>query len=259
MSSPSAFLALTRDVPPAINRCELTHLAREPIDYHRAVAQHQAYERRLEELGCRLQRIPADPEQADAVFIEDTAVVVDELALITRPGAESRRSEVEPVAQALQRLRPVTRIRPPGTLDGGDVLRAGRQLFVGRTSRTNAQGIAQLREAMEPLGYSVIPVAVSGCLHLKSAVTEVDNGLLLINPRWVNPGVFAGFDCVEVDPAEPHGANVLRVGDRVLHGEPYSRTRSRLEAEGVNVVAVDLSELAKAEGAVTCCSLILSS
>jgi len=258
MSSPAAFLALIREVPAAINRCELTHLAREPIDYHRAVAQHQVYEQRLEELGCRLQRIATDPEQPDAVFIEDTAIVVDELAVITRPGAESRRSEVEPVAQALQRLRPVTRIRAPGTLDGGDVLRAGRQLFVGRTTRTNAQGIAQLREAMEPMGYSVVPVVVTGCLHLKSAVTEVDNGLLLINPQWVSPEIFAGFDCVEVDPAEPHGANALRLGDRVLHGEAYSRTRARLEAEGMTVVAVDLSELAKAEGAVTCCSLILS-
>lgn len=256
---PSAgFLALTREVTPAITHCELTHFARQPIDYPRAVAQHDAYERLLARLGCRVNRIPADPAQADAVFIEDTAVVVDELAVITRPGAESRRPETDPVAGALQRHRPLSHIRAPGTLDGGDVLRAGRQVFVGLTSRTNQQGVAQLRDALAPEGYSVTAVPVRGCLHLKSAATEVADGVLLINPLWADPRAFAGFEYVTVDPAEPHGANALRLGDVLVHSADHPRTCERLEARGLTVYPVDLSELAKAEGAVTCCSLIVS-
>jgi dimethylargininase len=257
MQTPAPLLALTGNVTPAITRCELTHLTREPIDHARAVAQHEEYERRLTALGCRVERIPADPRLADAVFIEDTAVVVDELAVITRPGAESRRPETEPVAAALQRHRPLSHIRAPGTLDGGDVLRAGRELFVGQSSRTNLQGTAQLREALAPLGYAVTAVSVTGCLHLKSAVTEVADGMLLINPLWTDPETFAGFEYIEVDPAEPQAANALRVGDTLLHGAAYPRTRKRLEARGLTVTPVDLSELAKAEGAVTCCSLVL--
>lgn len=252
-----SFLALVREVTPAIVECELTHLEREPIDYARAVAQHQEYERLLARLGCQLQQITAQPTQADAVFIEDTAVVVDELAVITRPGALSRRGETDSVASTLQRHRALSHIRAPGTLDGGDVLRAGRQVFVGQTSRTNQQGITQLRDALAPAGYTVTGVPVRGCLHLKSAATEAADGVLLINPEWTDPHWFPGFDFIEVDPAEPHGANVLRLGNVLIHGADYPRTRARLEAEGLEVHPVDLSELAKAEGAVTCCSLIL--
>ena len=258
MQPATPYLAFTRDVTPAITRCELTHLAREPIDPARAMAQHDGYERLLARLGCRVERIPADPAHADAVFIEDTAVVVDELAVITRPGADSRRAETGPVAGALQRHRPLSHIRAPGTLDGGDVIRAGRQVFVGQTSRTNQQGIAQLRDALAPAGYSVTGVPVRGCLHLKSAATEVADGVLLINPLWADPQAFAGFEFITVDPGEPHGANALRLGEVLLHGADYPRTRERLEARGLTVHPVDLSELAKAEGAVTCCSLILS-
>jgi dimethylargininase len=250
-------LALTRNVTPAIVNCELTHLAREPIDYARAVAQHQEYERLLAELGCRILTIPAEPTQADAVFIEDTAIVVDHLAVITRPGAESRRGEIEPVAATLQQHRTLSYIRAPGTLDGGDVLRAGRQVFVGQTSRTNQQGISQLRDVLAPAGYSVTGVPVRGCLHLKSAATEAADGVLLINPLWTDRKSFPGFEFIEVDPGEPHAANVLRLGEVLLHGADYPGTRARLEAGRLKVYPVDLSELAKAEGAVTCCSLIL--
>lgn len=257
MPTDRTYLALTRDVTPAIVNCELTHLAREPIDYPRAVAQHEHYQQALVSLGCRIERIPSDPAQADSVFIEDTAVVVEELAVITRPGAESRRGETQPVASALQRHRRLSYIRAPGTLDGGDVLRAGRLVFVGLTSRTNPQGVTQLREALEPEGYTVTGVAVRGCLHLKSAATEVADGLLLINPLWADRQSFPGFEFIEVDPGEPGAGNALRLGNAVIHGADYPRTRARLAAEGLEVHPVDLSELAKAEGAVTCCSLIL--
>lgn len=251
-------LALTRAVSDAIARCELTHLAREPIDLARARAQHAAYEDALRRAGCFVTRLPEEPELPDAVFVEDLAVVLDELAVVTRPGAASRRPEAVTVAAALARLRPLVTLREPATLDGGDVLRAGRTLFVGRSSRTNAEGLAQFEAAVAPFGYRVAPVAVEGCLHLKSAATLVAPGVLLVQPAWVDPAAFGpGFEAIEADPGEPYAANALRVRDTVIHAAAFPRTRARLEARGLAIAPVDVSELAKAEGAVTCCSLVL--
>jgi len=257
MTAPRPIIAFTRDVSPTIIRCELTHLAREPIDVHRARAQHAEYEAMLARLGCDVRRVLALPDHPDAVFIEDTAVVLPTLAIITRPGAASRREEVDAVAAALAAHRPLARISAPGTLDGGDVLRAGRTLFVGRTPRSNDEGIAQLAAFVAPHGYAVVPVPVTGCLHLKSAVTEVADGVLLINPAWVRPAVFEGWRVIEVDPSEPGAANALRVGGALVYGAAYPRTRARLEAAGLTVHTVDASEVAKAEGAVTCCSVLV--
>jgi dimethylargininase len=202
--------------------------------------------------------IPADPEQADAVFIEDTAVVLDELAVITRPGAASRRGELGPVAARLERERRLVRLDAPATLDGGDVIVAGRKVFVGQTTRSNGEGLAALRAALSPIGYDVIGVPVTGCLHLKSAATVAAPGVILLNPHWVDAGSFQGYDTVAVHPEEPGAANVLRVGQSLVQDAAYPRTRKRLLERGLTVRTVDLSELAKAEGAVTCCSLIVS-
>lgn len=237
--------------------CELTHLERTPIRVDVAQAQHRGYERLLASLGCDVRRVAAAPDHPDAVFIEDTAVVLDELAVMTRPGAKSRRNEVTAVAAALTSLRPLVRLRAPATLDGGDVLVVGRAVFVGQSTRTNAAGITQLGTALAPHGYTVHGVGLSGCLHLKSAVTAVNDETVLLNPAWVNPAVFSDYRVVTVDAAEPMAANVLRLGDGVVAGASYPRTRERLESLGVAVHTVDVSELAKAEGAVTCCSLIL--
>jgi dimethylargininase len=237
--------------------CELTHLTREPIDLPRATAQHEAYEALLRTLGCEVRRVAPAPEHPDAVFIEDTAVVVDELAVITRPGAESRRSEVEGVAKALAPLRSLVHLTAPATLDGGDVLTMGKQLYVGRTARTNSEGITQLRAALAPHGYAVTAVPVTGCLHLKSAVTALDDATVLLNPDWVDPAVFAAYRMIAVDPSEPMGANVLRVGDALLYATDYPKTLARLHAAGFHPQTVDASELAKAEGAVTCCSVLV--
>jgi dimethylargininase len=255
MTAPS--LALTRAVSPRIVECELTHLARTPIDFDRAVAQHAAYERALTQLGCRIERVDAAPEHPDSVFIEDTAVVVDDVAVITRPGAESRRREVDAVERALEKHRPLVRIVAPGTLDGGDVIVAGRRVFVGLTSRTNEEGVAQLRAALAPFGYRADAVTVTGCLHLKTAATALDDDTILINPDWADPAAFEPLRTVRVDPAEPMAANVVRVGDALLYADSYPRTQSLLAAAGFRPLVVDASELAKAEGAVTCCSLVL--
>ncbi len=252
-------IALTRPVSPALDRCELTHLARTPIDVQLAARQHAAYEDALAACGYDLVRTPAAPDNPDAVFIEDTLVAVDELAVATRPGAASRRAEVGPVAECAARYRPVAAIEAPGTLDGGDVLRVGRRLIVGLSGRTNQDGLAQLRALLAPFGYSVTGVEVRGCLHLKSACTAASDGVILLNPDWVDARALGLDDCavIAVDPQEPAAANVLRARDRVIAASSFPRTRARIEAAGLAVLAVDMSELAKAEGAVTCCSVLL--
>jgi dimethylargininase len=251
-------IAITRQVSPSISRCELTHIGREPIDPVRAARQHERYEQCLAALGCRVVRLPPEPDLPDAVFVEDTAVVVDERAVVTRPGAPSRRPETASVARLVARYRPTTAIEAPGTLDGGDVLRVDRRLWVGLTARSNPAGIDQLRTLLAPHGYSVDAVAVAGCLHLKSAVTQVGPEALLFNPSWVDPAVFTGLRCIPVDATEPHAANALLVGSGVIYPAAFPRTAERLEQAGIRLTPVDVSELAKAEGAVTCCSLILA-
>lgn len=256
MTDDTPRIAFTRDISPALADCELTHLAREPIDVDRARAQHAAYERALQALGCTVHRLPAGAEMPDSVFIEDAAVVLDEVAVITRPGAESRRGETEAVADALAAYRPLARLEAPATLDGGDVMVVDRDIFVGRSARTNEAGIEQLRRAVADFGYTVRGVEVTGCLHLKTAVTSVGGGRLLINRDWAPAKAFDGYTLIYVDPAEPFAANGLPVGGSVIYPEAFPRTRARLEAHGIGVVTVPADELAKAEGAVTCCSLV---
>ena len=250
-------IALTRAVSPAIARCELTHLERTSIDVGIARAQHQAYERCLEAAGCSVHRLDAGADMPDSVFIEDIAVIFDEIAVITRPGAESRRVETPAVADLVARYRPVRRIEPPATLDGGDVLRVGRTIFVGISGRTNGAGITQLRCSLRPLGYEVRELDVHGCLHLKSAMTALSDDLLLVNRVRIPTDALEGFDVLEAHPDEPNGANVVRLDDRVIHAAAFPRTRERIEQRGIRVETVDVSELAKAEGAVTCCSILI--
>jgi dimethylargininase len=250
-------IALTRAVPSSIAQCELTHLARSPIDFTRAAAQHHEYEATLEHLGCTIVRINAAPQMPDSVFIEDTAVVVDELAVITRPGAESRRGETVGVAEALKVFRDLAFIEEPGVLDGGDVLRVDGRLWVGLSSRTNEEGVAQLAQHLQPFGCLVKSIELRDCLHLKTAVTYAGDGVMLINPAWIDTAHFDGFDVIEVDPAEPFAANVLHVGATTLCAAAFPHTRERLESRGITTRAIDVSELAKAEGGLTCCSLLL--
>ena len=249
-------IALTRDVDPSLERCELSFVERATIDVARAQRQHAAYRDALVRLGCTVVELPPAPAHPDGVFVEDTAVVLDEIAIATRPGAESRRAEVGSVAATLAVYRAVRRIESPGTLDGGDVLRIGRTLYVGLSDRSNRDAIEQLRAHLTPFGYAVEGVPTSGCLHLKSAVTALADDLLLVQPAWVDATVFAHHRLLAVDPAEEHAANALRIGDAVVYPDCFPRTRERIERAGVRVEAVDVSELQKAEGAVTCCSIV---
>jgi dimethylargininase len=250
-------IAITRAVSPSIAQCELTHLERTPIDFAVAVRQHTAYEACLESLRCRITQIPSDGSLPDSVFVEDIALVLDEVAVITRPGAASRRGEAAQVAQALAAYRPLLFIEAPGTLDGGDVLRLGKTLYVGLSQRSSPEGIAQLRRLVQPYEYAVQGVPLTGCLHLKSAVTQVSGDTLLVNPNWVDPGLFGHWRLVDVDPAEPFAANALLLEEGVVYPVAYNLTAARLAQAGLRLHRIDVSELAKAEGGVTCCSLIL--
>ena len=256
-------VAITREISPAIARCELTHLPRAPIELAVARAQHAGYEKCLAQAGCRVTRLAADSDQPDCVFIEDAAVVFPELAIIMRPGAVSRRPETPAVAEALRPYRQLAHIEAPGTMDGGDVLVAGRRVFVGISARTNFDAVRQLRAILAPHGYAVETIAVTGCLHLKSAVTRIGENLLLVNPNWLPLEPFASFDRIEIDPREPMAANALRAGDQIIVAAAYPRTRDRIERHGLpadsRLRTIDVSELAKAEGALTCCSLIFDS
>jgi dimethylargininase len=250
-------IALTRSVPPSIVNCELTHLKREPIDLPRAAEQHALYEKSLVALGCTIQRLPALPDLPDSVFVEDAAVVLPELAIITRPGAESRRLEVTSVADALKAHRPLAFIESPGTLDGGDVLHVGSTIYAGESTRTNAEGIRQLAQLASSYGYDVQPVKVSACLHLKSAVTAVADDVILLNSAWVDSASFPGLAQIDVHPREPFAANALRIGDNIIYSATHDATRRRLEEHGISIHIVETDELEKAEGAVTCCSILI--
>ncbi len=248
--------AVTRAISPRFNECELTHLARAPIDLDLARAQHRQYEDALRALGVRVISLDAEPNLPDSVFVEDTAIVLPECAIITRPGADSRKPETESVIPALAAYRSLRIIQPPGSVDGGDVLVLGKTVFVGLGTRSNESAIAQMQAFLAPYGYTVNGVPIQGCLHLKSAVTQVGRNMLLLNPDWVSASHLPGWQVIEVHPGEPAAANAVLVGEAVIYPAHYPQTQARLAAAGIRLVIVAATEVAKAEGAVTCCSII---
>ena len=251
--------AITRQVSPSINKCELTHLERQPIDFKIAKNQHEKYEDVLRSLGIKVISLTAETDLPDSVFVEDTAIVLDEIAVITRPGADSRLPEIFSIANALSTFRKLDHIKAPATLDGGDVLVSGKTIAVGYSSRSNHLALEQMQIILGPYGYTIQGVEISGCLHLKSAVTRVAEKNLLINPDWIDKKFFPGMGFIEIDGSEPFSANALLVGKSVIFPGTFPKTHKRLEAAGIAIVPVDVSELAKAEGGVTCCSLIFKS
>ena len=249
-------IAITRHVSPAINNCELTHIARDPIDYERACHQHKQYEDALRSLGLEVISLDSEADLPDSVFVEDVALVLDECAIMLNPGASSRRPEVASVEKVLAQYREIFRIQLPGTVDGGDILTVGQTVYIGISSRSTEEAIGQMKAILEPQKYQVRAVRVTGCLHLKSAVTQVNGDTLLINPEWVSKDDFPGMQFIEVDPSEPYAANAVLVDGTIIYPSSFPKTRARLEGAGIPILIVDADELAKAEGAVTCCSLI---
>ena len=249
-------IALTREVSPAIVNCELEFLEREPIDLARAIEQHGQYQTCLAELGAKVVTLPAETDLPDSVFVEDPAIVLDQIAVITRMGAASRRPEPELLAQALSQYRELRRIEEPATLEGGDGMRVGKTLYVGYSRRTNIAGVQQLAALVHPLGYFVVPIEVRGCLHLKTACCFIGEDTVLANRAWFDPDALCGLKILDVPGEEPGGANALRIGGTVLVSTAFPRTRELLERSGFRVRAIDNSEFLKAEAGITCTSLI---
>jgi dimethylargininase len=247
--------AITRKVSPNFASCQLEYLKREPIDVARAEAQHRNYEAALERLGARVVSLPTEPDLPDCVFVEDPALVLDEIAILTRMGAESRRGESESLAAALAGFRTVVRMSAPATLEGGDVIPMGKTLYVGLSRRTNAEGARQLAAMVEPHGYRVLPVAVTGCLHFKSACCAVSGDMVLANRALFDASALH-CQVIDVPAEEPGAADVLRIGGALLIPASFPRTARLLEKSGFHVQSLDVSELQKAEAGVTCMSLV---
>lgn len=248
--------AITRGVSPSLAKCELSFIDRVPIDMEKARAQHHAYEKALGELGASVISLAAEPELPDSMFVEDPAIVLDELAVVFPLGTETRRKEASSLAKAIAPFRKIEYVTLPGTVEGGDILRVEKKLFVGATARTNEEGIRQLRTIVQLHGYEVIAVPVTGCLHLKSAVTYLGNNVLLANRAWFDTNPFAEFEWVDVDPDEAHAGNALALNGTVLFPASFPKTRAGIEARGFRVRSLDIAELQKAESGLTCSSLI---
>ena len=248
--------ALTRAVSRRIGECELTFIDRALIDFERAVEQHRQYEEMLRGLGVVVHRVPADDTCPDCCFLEDTALVLDEIAVLTRPGSQARRTEVAGVAPFVRQHREVVEIEAPATLEGGDVLRIGHELFVGITTRTTRDGIDALRRDVEPHGYKVHPVVVPGALHLKSVCTAVDAHTILADATRVDLSPFAEYEVIKVPAEEWMAANVLLVEEIVCMHSGFGKTIEILQRRGLNVRTTDISEFLKAEAGLTCMSIV---
>jgi dimethylargininase len=251
-------LAITRLPSPRMDACELTFVARERIDYELALGQHAGYCQMLRECGADVVTVPASAALPDCAFVEDTAIALDELAVLASMGTASRRGEIEPVASIIEQHRPVVRVELPATLEGGDVLRIGRTLLVGISCRTNQAGCDALERIVRQHGYRVVPVLVRGCLHLKTACTALNDSTLLVNPSWIDLVALGEFEHVAVPADEPWGANVMRIGASLCIAATHRRTAELLDKLGIHVRAVDISQFAKAEAGVTCLSVLVN-
>ena len=250
-------IAFIRNVSPRLDRCELTHVQRTPIDLKIAREQHAMFAAELKALGVQIESLAPLPDQPDGVFVEDAAVILPEVGVIAWTGVASRQAEIESVATAVARYRPIVRIVSPATLDGGDVLRIGRSLFVGISGRTNNEGFAALARTAEAHGYEVRPVEVRGCLHLKTACTFVPPHFLVVNPDWVDSKAFHDLRVIAVDESEPFAANTITIGGTTLVSAASPKTEKRLREAGIVAQPVDVSEFHKAEAGLSCLALFV--
>jgi dimethylargininase len=251
-------IALTHVISPNIDQCELSFLERSPINYSRAVEQHEHYCELLRDCGLEVIELSMNRSFPDSTFIEDTAVVFDELAIMASMGVESRRGEIPGVESVLGYYRDIKHIRLPATLEGGDVLSIENKVFVGISPRTNISGFETIKEILEPFGYQVIPLAVNGCLHLKSACVAVDDETLLVNPRWLDLQPLRDFRIIPVPEDEPAAVNSLWINSTICMHSGHQKTIDLLANLKFSIKVVDISELLKAEAGMTCSSMIFS-
>jgi dimethylargininase len=249
-------LAITHVPSPNMDQCVRTYIGHAPIDYDRAVRQHEAYCRLLRQCGADVRTLDVNRQLPDCAFVEDTAIVLDEVAVLCSMGHPARHAEPAGIEPELRKYREVQRVEAPATIEGGDVLRVGRTLLVGVTARTNPAGVSALQAVARRYGYTVVPVPVQQCLHFKSACTALPDQSLLVNPAWLDLPALRGFKLVSVPDEEPDAANVVVVGPGVIAAASHPRTAEVIRQLGFAVQTLDLSEFAKAEGCVTCLSLL---
>ena len=252
-------LAITHLPSPELQHCELTFLKSEPISMEIANLQHQTYRAMLERCGAKVIVLDENLACPDSVFVEDPIIVFDEVAVLTSMGVESRRKESEAMERVFSKYRKIERIVLPAKIEGGDVLKIGKKIFVGESARTNKEGIEALARIIEPLGYTVIPVRVFGCLHLKTGCTALDEQTLLINSAWVDASAFEGFNKIEVPHDEPFGANVLKIGTILCMNEAFPKSIAFIKSLGYTVDSCNISEFVKAEAGLTCMSVLFLS
>lgn len=248
--------AIIHSVSPLIGRCELTFIEREPIDLELAIRQHHDYCAMLERHGAAVIRLTGNESYPDSCFVEDTAIVLDEIAIMCSPGVESRRGEVALIERELSKHKETVHISLPSTIEGGDVLKVGKTIFVGESKRTNAKGIEDLRRLTGGFRYKVVSVETRGSLHLKSAVTSIDDETLLVNKDWIDVEPLRGFRLVHTPASEPWSANVLRVNNAVCVQSSFPETAELIENIHGPIDVIDTSELRKAEGSLTCMSIL---
>lgn len=250
-------VAVTRKISPRFNECEITHIDRTPIDLDIARTQHANYVQALLSAGCQVVELPEEANLPDSVFVEDTAFILPEVIVITRPGADSRKPETESIIKALASYKKLIQVTEPASVDGGDVLILGKNIYIGLSLRSNQAAVDQIQGLLKEYGYTVTGVEMHDCLHLKTALTRVDDQTVLINPNWVDTSPFKELNWIEVDASEPFAANCLPVNGSVIYPTSFPKTAQKLVSHGCKIVPIEVDELAKAEGAVTCCSLIL--
>lgn len=249
--------AITRAVSRNIARCELTYKEREPVDYEKAVSQHLQYGNLLRRCGAEVIELAALDEHPDCCFVADTAIVLKEAAIIASMGASSRQSEIQAAAKTLSSYRHrIFSISPPATLDGGDVIVMGREIFVGCSGRTNSLGIEALEQITRPFGYRVTPVGVSGSLHLTTACSAIDEETVLLNPCWIDDTPFARFRVLYGLEEEPWAASTVRIGETVCVEANAPRTHALVSQHCAKVEVLDISEFRKAEGSLPCLSIL---
>ena len=249
-------IAITRAPSSRMHACERTYVDESPIDAELAVRQHERYEDALRACGARVIRLGGDCDLPDCVFVEDTAIVLDEVAVLMSMGAQSRRGEVPAIEAALRDFRPIERVQVPATIDGGDVVVSGRDVFVGLSRRTNQDAVDFLAGVLAPFGYRVTAVPVLRCLHLKSACSALPDGSMFVNADLIDTSPLAGRRLVPVPDGEELAGDVLVIGDRIIVSDAFPESIARLSSLGWTVIPVSVSEFAKAEGGVTCMSLV---
>lgn len=238
-----------------LEQCELTFMDSKPIDIKKAKKEHEDYRNMLESCGLNVIVMDENIDLPDSVFVEDPIIVFDEVAVMTSMGVESRRKESAAMQSMFSKYRKIEHIVLPAKIEGGDVLKIGKQIFVGKSSRTNADGIRALREILTPYGYEVTAVKVSGCLHLKTGCTALDDLTVLINPEWVDAKVFQGFKQIIIPKEEPFGANVLKINEIICMNTAFPKTIEIVKSLGYTVKTVDITEFVKAEAGLTCMSV----